>query len=372
MTEQELRSLISRGESESLELKSSVPPADQIANILASMANTQGGVLAIGVKEPDRAVGANVPRAKAMLEAAQRYMDPPIAATTEVIELDGHPVVLAMVQKTARLVSASGGYYKRVGDRSRPLTAEEIRDHAAAEKNDARALTELASAVAAQTQTIDQLRKAFDSAEFAIEEDRNRNRWCARRRLCEALVRCLLLVPLLRGITGRSTRTPDGGPSLPDGHLKLPHLWPGKLLQAGRRDCRSFRLLAERLFGKRSASGRRRTPGSGGQATHPARGRPQAVLWTGGLSTAGECATVSWSSPASPPGAAPPPSTGSSFLELQQPRAVHQSIQDGRGHGHVAQVAAPVLDDAVGGHQHAGAAPIAPMHQRLQQLRRGL
>ncbi|HSV36199.1 MAG TPA: group II intron reverse transcriptase/maturase, partial [Ramlibacter sp.] len=46
----------------------------------------------------------------------------------------------------------------------------------------------------------------------------------------------------------------------PDGHLKLPHSWPGKLLQAGRRDCRSFCLFPERLFGKRSASGRRRTP----------------------------------------------------------------------------------------------------------------
>lgn len=26
----------------------------------------------------------------------------------------------------------------------------------------------------------------------------------------------------------------------PDGHLKLPHLWPGKLPRAGQRDCRSF------------------------------------------------------------------------------------------------------------------------------------
>ena len=31
----------------------------------------------------------------------------------------------------------------------------------------------------------------------------------------------------------------EGG-LIPDGHLKLPHLWPGKLLQAGRGDCRSF------------------------------------------------------------------------------------------------------------------------------------
>jgi hypothetical protein len=46
----------------------------------------------------------------------------------------------------------------------------------------------------------------------------------------------------------------------------------------------------ERLFGKRSASGRRHRSGSGGQATHPAGAVHRLVLWAGGLSTAGECA----------------------------------------------------------------------------------
>ena len=164
MTEQELRKLLKKGESETLELKATVPSPDQIAHNLASMANTDGGMLVLGVKEPARAVGVNVHRAKVMLEAAQRYVAPPLTIRSEVVTLDGHPVVLAMVSRTPHLVSASGGYYRRIGDRSRPLTADEIRSHAVAEKNDQKALTELSSAVAAQTQTIDQLRKDFDKA----------------------------------------------------------------------------------------------------------------------------------------------------------------------------------------------------------------
>ena len=46
------------------------------------------------------------------------------------------------------------------------------------------------------------------------------------------------------------------------------------------------------LFGKRSASGRRQRPGSGGQATDPAGAIHRLVLGMGDLSTAGVLGTV--------------------------------------------------------------------------------
>ena len=80
----------------------------------------------------------------------------------------------------------------------------------------------------------------------------------------------------------------------PDGHLKLTHLWPPKLLQARTGGLSVLLAFSQRLLGKRSASGRRRASGSGGQATDPARGRPQACpVGAGGLSTAGARAEVS-------------------------------------------------------------------------------
>ena len=50
------------------------------------------------------------------------------------------------------------------------------------------------------------------------------------------------------------------------------------------------------LFGKRSASGRRQRPGSGGQVTEPAGAIHRQVLWVGGLSTAGVVGDQSWAS----------------------------------------------------------------------------
>lgn len=164
MTEQELKALLSKGESETLELKSAVPPPHQIAQNLASMANTDGGILVLGVREPDQALGVNVEKAKAALAAAQRYIAPSLSVKSDVVTIDGRSVVLAMVSRTPHLVSASGGYYKRVGDHIRALDAVEIQAHAKAEKDDQKALTELSSAVATQTQVIDELRKDFAKA----------------------------------------------------------------------------------------------------------------------------------------------------------------------------------------------------------------
>lgn len=162
MNEQELQRLIAKGEDEQLELKAAVPPPEEIARHLATFANTKGGLLVFGVKEPAQFVGVNVHRAKVMVSAAQRFLSPNVSVEVESLVINGHPVVFAHIKPSPELVSASGGYYRRVGDRIRPMKADEIRAHAASEKNDDKALAELSAAVAAQTQTIDQLRSDFN------------------------------------------------------------------------------------------------------------------------------------------------------------------------------------------------------------------
>ena len=90
------------------------------------------------------------------------------------------------------------------------------------------------------------------------------------------------------GMRVRFYSTVDLVNALPDGHLKFLHPWPGQTPPGQDRGILVF--SSKRLFGKRSASGRRRAPGSGGQATHPAGAVHRLVLWAGGLSTAGgEC-----------------------------------------------------------------------------------
>jgi len=45
---------------------------------------------------------------------------------------------------------------------------------------------------------------------------------------------------------------------------------------------------------------------------------------------------------------------------------VHQAVQDGGAHGVVAQVLAPVLDEAVGSDDEAAAQLVALVHEALQ------
>lgn len=47
---------------------------------------------------------------------------------------------------------------------------------------------------------------------------------------------------------------------------------------------------------------------------------------------------------------------------------MHQTVEDGGGHGVVSEVLAPVLHDPVGGHDDAALELVALVHQRLQQL----
>src|SRR6266478_8629351 len=59
-------------------------------------------------------------------------------------------------------------------------------------------------------------------------------------------------------------------------------------------------------------------------------------------------------------------------LELKHGGVMHEAVQDGGGHGVVAEVLAPVLDDAVGGDDDTAAQFVAPVHHGLQQLGTGV
>lgn len=162
MNTEELTKLVALGESEELELKATIPPPDIVARYLASMANTRGGVLVLGVKEPTEYVGVNARRAELVLASASRLLAPSHQVTVETVQVQGNSIVIASVKPSEKLISAFGGFYRRVGDQTRPLTAEEIKGHALAEHSPDTALSELSAAVAAQTNTIETLRTDFE------------------------------------------------------------------------------------------------------------------------------------------------------------------------------------------------------------------
>jgi hypothetical protein len=168
------------------------------------------------------------------------------------------------------------------------------------------------------------VRSIFETVEIVARlicpESQNLNRWLAEKGLKE---KCLAVMPSdpteqrvaattgFDGLAdwvdglhnyrhGQAVSEPVAPPMATSNSSTCGH---PKFLQAGRSNYRCFEGLSlimrsrvfglrfgfrhEWLFGKRSASGRRHRPGSGGQATNPAGAVHRLVLWAGGLSTAG-------------------------------------------------------------------------------------
>ena len=174
---EELLRRVQKGEDETLELKTTVPSVDLIAKILASLANTRGGLIVLGVAEPARFVGVDVDRAQTALRAAERQLSPAPSIEVNTLAVSGKTVVVATVAPSKVLISAHGGYFRRVGDATRALTAEEIKTHVLAESSSDNALAELSKAVATQTLTIEKqtltiekLRDDFNKANSTLRK----------------------------------------------------------------------------------------------------------------------------------------------------------------------------------------------------------
>jgi predicted HTH transcriptional regulator len=122
-----LRALISQGEGERLEFKKKTTHPTRIARTLASLANTHGGQVLVGVDDDGRVVGVRDAEEEMyqLREAAQHYIDPPLVLNFREIETDDDRIVLLVSvpespQKPHRAQIAPGEWrsYVRVRDES--------------------------------------------------------------------------------------------------------------------------------------------------------------------------------------------------------------------------------------------------------------
>ncbi len=162
---QELESLIAQDESSTLEFKEKISPPEIIARHIASFANGEGGIIIFGIREPHQVIGIDdEQRLQKFVNAARRMVNGEVDVDLTFAEIQDKKLGVLSVKSSKGIVAAGGGYYRRVGEVSRPMTAEEIQKHLAPTEPASPALTELSGAVAQQTQIIEQLREDFNSA----------------------------------------------------------------------------------------------------------------------------------------------------------------------------------------------------------------
>lgn len=102
MKRHELRELIAGGESSTVEFKRKFTTGDKIAREMIAFANTAGGYLLLGVDDDGRIVGVDSEKHELeLLAMAAALIEPPIAYTTEIVELDWRDILVVHVANSS-------------------------------------------------------------------------------------------------------------------------------------------------------------------------------------------------------------------------------------------------------------------------------
>ena len=127
----DIRSLLAGGENERVEFKRGLPRVPDLIRIVASLANTKGGYILIGVGEDGRVHGAPVD-ADALNRLAlslQGQVDPPIDVTISTRMVDDREIVLIEVPRgrdTPYVVGSTAEAYVRVGATTQPARHSDL------------------------------------------------------------------------------------------------------------------------------------------------------------------------------------------------------------------------------------------------------
>src|SRR5439155_10888097 len=135
LTEMELKKLIKGGETNTIELKVAAPRAVEMAERLCGIANAQGGLVIIGVKDasheivgvPDHRIGERLDvrlRAVRQMIKPELVLDPP---EPEIYTVSGKKLVVAMVKPShGPVYQAHGIYWVRRGTHTVSLSLSEL------------------------------------------------------------------------------------------------------------------------------------------------------------------------------------------------------------------------------------------------------
>jgi len=126
----DIKELIDRGESQSLEFKESLKLKDEIGETVSAFSNSDGGTVIVGVSDSGGSPGVDI--GKNTLEELANYIkrstDPQIFPSVKILEVDGKNVVMIEVAESAeKPVFFKNHAYKRVGKTNQMISSSELR-----------------------------------------------------------------------------------------------------------------------------------------------------------------------------------------------------------------------------------------------------
>lgn len=131
MSEKEIRQLIKQGESQNIELKSSLSLKNKVGETISAFANTEGGTVLIGISDKKEILGVNI--GKKTIEDLANFLkwntDPEIYPDVKVRQVNGKDIVKIIVkEKDEKPVFFKDRVFQRVGKTNQRISASKIRE----------------------------------------------------------------------------------------------------------------------------------------------------------------------------------------------------------------------------------------------------
>ena len=126
----DLKEIISRGESETLEFKESFQLRDEIGETVSAFSNLKGGIILIGVSDKTEIKGIQVGKKTLtdLAEYVKRNTDPQIYPEVKIHKTESKKIILIKTKESdEKPVFFKNHVYKRVGDTNQRVSSSEIR-----------------------------------------------------------------------------------------------------------------------------------------------------------------------------------------------------------------------------------------------------
>ena len=126
----DIKKLIERGETQSVEFKESLRLNDEIGETVSAFSNSDGGTVIVGVSDKGGVSGVDI--GKNTLEELANYIkrntDPRIFPSVKILEVGGKNVIMIEVKEGAeKPVFFKNHAYKRVGKTNQRISSSEMR-----------------------------------------------------------------------------------------------------------------------------------------------------------------------------------------------------------------------------------------------------
>ena len=126
----ELLEKIILGENSTMEFKREMPHRDNMADEIAAFANTQGGMILIGIDDNREVIGVELQKLdnveKTVVEICNDWIEPTVPIFTEKLRLDGKNLLKIEVPRSFFVHKTHNGYYTRQEKTKKEMSTQQL------------------------------------------------------------------------------------------------------------------------------------------------------------------------------------------------------------------------------------------------------